>query len=356
MKKVVLLNIVLMFVLIFQVISFASEESFDRVIAVVNNFPIVESEIESKFQQIKKKGKIKKGQESVVKSKIIDAFIENLLVTETATDQSIIVNDTKVLLGIERQIDVFLKKKGLKKDKLKNMTKSVSLRIRKIRNEERLPKEPQVKKFTDEFINFLVKSQALPFDQIFEEIRVQMTKEQVMSIAIGITPPKKSEALKWYKKNKKKLGYEFSAKHIILIPKNNGFAEQKRVSKQLKQIRAKALKGQSFEKLAKKYSQGPSKVKGGDLGWFMLGDMDRYFANAVYQMRKRGQISQPVKTSFGYHIIKYIGKRATSFKNVERKIMYMIYNENMMKQFKKWIANRKKESEIIIYYKSYKKS
>jgi len=297
----------------------------------------------------------KKGQDSIVKSKIIDMFIENALVNETASEQSIIVTDTKVLIGMERQIKAFLVKKGIDKKKIEPLVKDITLRIRKMRKDERVDENPLIENYVREFSHYITKSQNLPFDQIFEEIRVQMTKEQVMSIAIGITPPKKEDALKWYKQNKKKMGYEFSAKHLILIPKNSSFAEQKRISKKLNSIRKRILNGESFEKLARKYSQGPSKTKGGDLGWFMLGDMDRYFSSAVFRMRRKGQISPVVKTSFGYHIIKFNGKRQTTFKTLEKKIMYMIYNQNLQKQFQRWISKRKKESEIIIYFKEYQK-
>jgi peptidyl-prolyl cis-trans isomerase C len=61
--------------------------------------------------------------------------------------------------------------------------------------------------------------------------------------------------------------------------------------------------GVKFEKLAKKHSQCPSCKKGGDLGFFGRGRMVPEFDNVVFSMQK-GQVSQPVKTQFGYHLIK----------------------------------------------------
>ena len=96
------------------------------------------------------------------------------------------------------------------------------------------------------------------------------------------------------KKQKVKAGH-VRASHI-LVPKLSLAQE---IKKQL-------LSGASFNKLAEKYSECPSKKKGGDLGSFKRGEMVKEFEQAVYSM-KIGEISDPVKTQFGYHIIKRTG-------------------------------------------------
>jgi len=64
--------------------------------------------------------------------------------------------------------------------------------------------------------------------------------------------------------------------------------------------------GESFEQLARQHSSCSSKKKGGNLGEFSKGDMVPEFWNACTKL-KIGEISQPIKTQFGYHIIKRTG-------------------------------------------------
>ena len=74
---------------------------------------------------------------------------------------------------------------------------------------------------------------------------------------------------------------------------------EKEANEILEQIKA----GKDFAELAKKYSQCPSGKRGGDLGYFGRGRMVPEFENAAFSTPK-GEVSKPVKTQFGYHIIK----------------------------------------------------
>ena len=90
---------------------------------------------------------------------------------------------------------------------------------------------------------------------------------------------------------------EFRASHILV--KDQGKAEE---------IYNRVKNGESFASLAHQYSTCPSKEKGGDLGWFKEGQMVTPFENAVRKM-STGSISRPVRTQFGWHVIKKTGVR-----------------------------------------------
>lgn len=88
---------------------------------------------------------------------------------------------------------------------------------------------------------------------------------------------------------------EFRASHILVRDKSLAI-----------KIAKEAKSGGNFAQLARKYSTCPSKRKGGDLGWFKSGEMVPAFENAVKKMAQ-GRISDPVRTQFGFHIIKKTG-------------------------------------------------
>jgi parvulin-like peptidyl-prolyl isomerase len=85
---------------------------------------------------------------------------------------------------------------------------------------------------------------------------------------------------------------QVKASHILVKTES----EARKILEQLKD-------GASFAKLAEEKSECPSRKKGGDLGWFSRGKMVREFEKAAFSLKK-GETSDPVKTQFGYHIIK----------------------------------------------------
>lgn len=85
--------------------------------------------------------------------------------------------------------------------------------------------------------------------------------------------------------------------------------------KKAEDVLKKALSGENFADLAKKYSEDPgSKDKGGDLGWFKKGTMVPEFEKAVFALKKGEITKNLVKTSYGYHIIKKIDEKTVKEK------------------------------------------
>lgn len=95
------------------------------------------------------------------------------------------------------------------------------------------------------------------------------------------------------------------ARHILLKvdpdADEDAVAAQKAKAQQIAEEARKS--GQDFAELAKKYSEGPSKDRGGYLGAFKKGDMVKPFSDQAFSMNA-GDISDPVRTRFGWHIIK----------------------------------------------------
>ena len=108
------------------------------------------------------------------------------------------------------------------------------------------------------------------------------------------------------------------ARHILIKLEEDAAKEKiAAAQKQALDIYEMAVNGQDFEKLAKKYSQGPSKEKGGYLGKFEKNAMVKPFSDKAFSMEK-GEISKPVKTRFGWHIIQLVDKFEASTKTLEQ--------------------------------------
>src|SRR5690606_37416484 len=75
---------------------------------------------------------------------------------------------------------------------------------------------------------------------------------------------------------------------------------QKKANEVLAQIKG----GASFEEMARQHGTDGTAAVGGDLGWFTQGRMVKEFEDAVFNFNSTGLLPQPVKTQFGYHIIK----------------------------------------------------
>ena len=112
------------------------------------------------------------------------------------------------------------------------------------------------------------------------------------------------------------------AAHILITVKDGKGEEAKRKAEE---VRAKAVAGANFAQLAREFSDDPSVSKnGGELGFFEAKAMDPAFAAAAFAMTRKGEISAPVLSKFGYHIILFEERKPAgvrSFDEVKPQLM-----------------------------------
>ncbi|MBE0676256.1 MAG: peptidylprolyl isomerase [Bacteroidales bacterium] len=109
-----------------------------------------------------------------------------------------------------------------------------------------------------------------------------------------------------------RLQYELNALHILVgCRPEDSPADTAAAYKKAIEIRVRIIEGEPFDQVARAVSDDPSSItNGGNLGWFTAMQMILPFEEAVYSM-KPGDVSMPVRTPYGYHIIKLVGRRPT---------------------------------------------
>lgn len=149
---------------------------------------------------------------------------------------------------------------------------------------------------TEEFVASL--------EKVKKDLLTQMIIDKTLS-EVTITD---EEAKKYYEDNKEKFAEKGSvtAKHILVEAEDTA-----------KKIKEEIVSGNvSFEEAAEKYSSCPSKEQGGNLGAFSRGMMVPEFEDAAFAL-PIDEVSEPVKTQFGYHIIKVTERKDEEIKEFD---------------------------------------
>jgi peptidyl-prolyl cis-trans isomerase D len=137
-----------------------------------------------------------------------------------------------------------------------------------------------------------------------------------------------------YQKEIANLAEQRRAAHILIEVNDKVSDEQAKA--RIAEIQQRLAKGESFEALAKEFSQDPgSAANGGDLGFAGPGVYDPVFETAVYGL-KQDQVSEPVRTSFGYHLIKLLGVEAPevpSFASLKDKLIHDLKTQQVERLF-----------------------
>jgi peptidyl-prolyl cis-trans isomerase SurA len=144
---------------------------------------------------------------------------------------------------------------------------------------------------------------------------------------------------------------EIHVAHIVVKPKSETDGEANAQTK-INEIYQKSLSGEStFEDLASKFSDDPTSAKkGGELAWFGTGKMVIEFEDAAYSLKNNGDVSQPFKTSFGWHIVKRLDyKPLPSFESMEKELKNKVSKDSRAEQTRKsFVEKLKKEYAYTI--------
>jgi len=149
-------------------------------------------------------------------------------------------------------------------------------------------------------------------------------------------------------KNNKHYMTKTHVRHILIpvkMPSESNEAKRQAIS-----IRNKLTHGGDFNQLAKEYSKDPgSASKGGDLGWVSPGILVPPFENAMNNLKVH-QISQPIQTSYGWHIIEVLGRKKVDDSKAHQKaqIRKMIYQRKYKEQAQNWVERMKDASYVKV--------
>ncbi|MBG6128834.1 peptidyl-prolyl cis-trans isomerase SurA [Aquimarina sp. EL_43] len=131
---------------------------------------------------------------------------------------------------------------------------------------------------------------------------------------------------------------QINASHILIMVKPNASAKDTIAAYQkIIEARNKVVNGESFDVVAKAYSQDPSVAKNnGNLGWFSAFRMVYPFEEAAYET-KVGEVSEPFRTQFGYHVVKVNGREKKLGEVTVAHIMVAINNNRTSEEAEKRI-------------------
>jgi len=175
-------------------------------------------------------------------------------------------------------------------------------------------------------------------DDLEEDVEIYLKMQELIKERIEVTD---EEIKAYFEKNKESLSQqeEVKASHILVDDE-----------KTAEIVVAKLADGESFEKLAREYStDSGSKESGGDLGFFGRGEMVPEFEKAAFST-KVGTVSDPVKSQFGYHIIKVIDKKDAKEAKLEESkevIKNAIKEDKMATEYASWFEEMKKEYKVV---------
>ena len=224
--------------------------------------------------------------------------------------------------------------------------------MQNIEGGERFQNEEGIKVLTDEMVNQEILladayKNKLDDDEEFKSelnlVKDNMMKNYAMHKIFESVNPTEEDLKEYYEENKEVItpNKTYTASHILLDDKDKANEVYKEINE-----------GLDFKEAARKYSKDPSAASGGSLGTFPKGVMVKEFQDGLDSLEV-GEISKPVKSKFGYHLIKLEdinNEEAKAFDEVKDQV-YQTYL--MVKRQEKYLEKLNKISKDIEVKKYY---
>lgn len=267
--------------MVFSLVAGAQENKVmvDEIISKVDNYIVLKSDLERAYLNYLSSGNPANSQ---AKCGILAQLISGKLMVAKAEIDSVEVSEEMVDNNLDRRMQIILSQYGGSEEQL----------------------EQYYGKSLDDI-------KADLRDDVKEQITVETMQNEIIK-DLSVTP---SEVKKFFTRiPKDSLPYfstEVQVGQIVKVPKVS--VEKKNELKlKLSELRQRVLNGESFEALAKEYSQGPSAKYGGNLGFAQRGAMaPKFEANAL--RLKPNEISAPFETEFGIHIVQLLERRGNEY-------------------------------------------
>ncbi len=333
-------------------ISFAADKMVDKTLAVVNGDAIMQSEFDKTAAPIMEQytQSVPPASQSAdklaeIKKKLLDQMIDERLLKQEAKKAKIKVTKRDIEDGMKTVKKRFDSEEDFQKELRREDISQPAF-------EKRIEDQLMVMKLIESEVKAKT---SRPSDQdvkaLFDKINERVAKGVVASTAPAAN--KDDEELNAMTRLFTRVGNEqVHARHILVqVDKNAPMADKSAALKKIKDIKSQLNKGADFAELASKYSDDPgSKQKGGDLGYFTKGDMVPEFEKAAFALNV-GQVSEPVQTDFGWHIIKVEEKRAgkkVSFDDAKNDLTEFLFQKAAEKRYESWLADIHTKASIKI--------
>lgn len=284
MVKRMLMPVLLIMLIVSAVqVNAQNEKVIDEIVALVGSHPVYWSDVEAQFSQAKAQGVT--GDPVKLRCGIFESLVFQKLLVYQAEIDSLVVSDDQVNSELERRLRYYIQQFGSQQKLEEFYDKS----LEEFKNELREP--------------------------LRQEILSQQAQAKIVE-NVKMTPNETKEYFTNLKKDSiPVVPTEYEIGQIVKTPVV-GPSQLKDSREKLNALRNRVLKGEKFSTLAVLYSEDPgSAAKGGELGLFSRGSMAPEFESAAFSLKNKNDISEIIKTKFGYHLLQLI-ERKGDFVNV----------------------------------------